>query len=307
MLIVFNQYSASVSITEKTITKTYLIDKVLKLLTKWDHSTNLNINIKFSALLSEFLIKQNERYFESTRYEQQVFYQILQKLNHIIQRKGNEPDFTETHKKILENIFQKNVLLTPPQLKEHYIITDLEYRSLIKHYDKLITVGYPNDTMSDQCLAHIVTLNDDCKLSDECLSIITSDLPTYGYRRVHQILILYVFLHHMCSNISAAPLAYEILASQQCTQVQREQNVLHHLGLPDTYRDLYLEQLVVCGLFGYVEFINWHNVVSVSNWPQEDECLCLFVDGERLIDCNCNNHINSLLLVYYINAVLMLN
>ncbi|KAI9581114.1 hypothetical protein GQX74_014497 [Glossina fuscipes] len=186
MLIVFNQYSASVSITEKTITKTYLIDKVLKLLTKWDHSTNLNINIKFSALLSEFLIKQNERYFESTRYEQQVFYQILQKLNHIIQRKGNEPDFTETHKKILENIFQKNVLLTPPQLKEHYIITDLEYRSLIKHYDKLITVGYPNDTMSDQCLAHIVTLNDDCKLSDECLSIITSDLPTYGYRRVHQ-------------------------------------------------------------------------------------------------------------------------
>lgn len=58
MLIVFNQYSASVSITEKTITKTYLIDKVLKLLTKWDHSTNLNINIKFSALLSEFLIKR---------------------------------------------------------------------------------------------------------------------------------------------------------------------------------------------------------------------------------------------------------
>uniref|UniRef100_A0A1A9UI43 Uncharacterized protein n=1 Tax=Glossina austeni TaxID=7395 RepID=A0A1A9UI43_GLOAU len=57
----------------------------------------------------------------------------------------------------------------------------------------------------------------------------------------------------MCSTLSAPPLAYEILASQQCTQVQREQNVLHHLGLPNTYRDLFLEQhRSFIGLFGVV-------------------------------------------------------
>lgn len=64
---------------------------------------------------------------------------------------------------------------------------------------------------------------------------------------------------------------------------------------------------VICGLFGYVEFLNWHNLVTVSNWPQENECLCLFFNGESKIDCNCNNHINSLVLVYYINGFLMLN
>lgn len=49
-------------------------------------------------------------------------------------------------------------------------------------------------------------------------------------------------MHHICAPTLGSQTAYEILASQKCTQVYREQNVLRHLNIPDVYRDLYLEQ-----------------------------------------------------------------
>lgn len=49
-------------------------------------------------------------------------------------------------------------------------------------------------------------------------------------------------MHHICAPTLGSETAYEILASQKCTQVYREQNVIRHLNIPDVYRDLYLEQ-----------------------------------------------------------------
>ncbi|KNC29509.1 hypothetical protein FF38_11508 [Lucilia cuprina] len=296
----------AVRITQRTISKGFLVQSIMKLLNKLEKSNDLNVNIQFTAILSEFLIKQKQRYYESNRYEQQVYYKFLQKLNHII-RQTEDADFENVHKTILDNIFQRNIMLIPPVLKQRHIDTHFEYKSLIKDYGKLVGLGNPNITQSDECLATIAALNSSCQVPRACIDLMISDLPTYGYQRMHQILLLYVFMHHICAPTLGSQTAYEILASQKCTQVYREQNVLRHLNIPDVYRDLYLEQNVICGLFGYVEFMNWHNLVTVSNWPQENECLCLFFNGESKIDCNCQNHINSLVLVYYINGFLMLD
>ncbi|XP_075167799.1 uncharacterized protein LOC142239952 [Haematobia irritans] len=298
--------ASATRITQKTISKGFLVKSIMKLLTKLERSKDLEPSMKFAVLLSEFLIKQHQRYIESNRYEQQVNYHLLQKLDKIIRNTGYA-DFENTQKIVIDNLFQKNVLLLPPVLKERHIDTHFEYKSLIKNYTQLVGKDRDVTLLSDKCLASIATLDSKCQLSQECIDFMVTDLPTYGYVRTHQILLLYVFMHHICAPTLGSETAYQILASQKCTQVYREINVIRHLNIPDVYRDLYLEQNVVCGLFGYVEFINWHNMVTISNWPQEDECLCLFVKDEAKIDCNCTNHINSLVLVYYTNGFLMLN
>ncbi|XP_073846580.1 uncharacterized protein [Musca autumnalis] len=292
-------------ISQKTISKGFLIKSIMRLLTKVERSNDLNVNMKFAVILSEFLIKQSQRYIESNRYEQQVNYHLLKKLDNVM-RRSDDADFDKIHKTILDNIFQKNILLKPPMLKERHIDTHFEYKSLAKNYSQLAEMGNLNVTQSDECLAALATLDSKCQVPQECLDVMVTDLPTYGYKRMHQILLLYVFMHHICAPTLGSDTAYEILASQKCTQVYREQNVIRQMNIPDAYRDLYLEQNVICGLFGYVEFMNWHNLVTVSNWPQENECLCLFVNRESKIDCNCTNHINSLVLVYYINGLLLL-
>lgn len=52
------QMSATVRITQKTISKGFLAESVIKLLSKLEKSNDLNVNIKFTAILSEFLIKR---------------------------------------------------------------------------------------------------------------------------------------------------------------------------------------------------------------------------------------------------------
>ncbi|XP_059226335.1 uncharacterized protein LOC106080700 isoform X2 [Stomoxys calcitrans] len=299
-------HGSAARITQKTISKGFLVKSVMKLLTKLERSKDLDASMKFAVILSEFLIKQHQRYIESNRYEQQANYHLLQKLDNII-RNTEDADFENVQKKIIDNIFQKNVLLKPPILKERHIDTHFEYKSLLKNYTQLVDMRERDMIQSDECLSSVATLDSRCQVPQECLDFMVTDLPSYGYKRMHQILLLYVFMHHICAPTLGSETAYEILASQKCTQVYREQNVLRHMNIPDVYRDLYLEQNVICGLFGYIEFMNWHNLVTVTNWPQEDECLCLFLNGESKIDCNCTNHINSLVLVYYINGFLLLN
>lgn len=52
------QMGATVRITQKTISKGFLAESVIKLLSKLEKSNDLNVNIKFTAILSEFLIKR---------------------------------------------------------------------------------------------------------------------------------------------------------------------------------------------------------------------------------------------------------
>lgn len=87
---------------------------------------------------------------------------------------------------VLDNIFQKNVLLKPPILKERHIDTHFEFKSLIKNYSQLVELGNPNMTQSDECLAAFSTLDSKCEVSQDCLDLMISDLPTYGYKRMHQ-------------------------------------------------------------------------------------------------------------------------
>lgn len=87
---------------------------------------------------------------------------------------------------VLDNIFQRNVMVIPPVLKQRHIDTHFEYKSLIKDYAKLVDIGNPNITQSDECLAIFASLNSTCQVPTACIDLMVSDLPTYGYQRMHQ-------------------------------------------------------------------------------------------------------------------------
>ncbi|XP_037715941.1 uncharacterized protein LOC119550978 [Drosophila subpulchrella] len=262
----------------------------------------LSSSSTFALLLSQFLIKQKLRYVAPTRYERQLYYHLLHRMEHIREPSGwvREPG---VQGEILSIVFQRNVLLLPPTLRLGELDANGEYEQLAEIYSKVVNEGQLNRTQSDLCLRNIVELKPpNCKLlSGECLELLASDAPAYGYQRTHQVLLLYVLQHQVCAPHLSPPQVYELLARSQCDEVEREQNAIRSLGLPIAYRDLYLEQATICGLFGYNEFVNWRNVMEIGSWLEGDS------PKDILPDVGDSQHISDLALVFYINALLLLH
>ncbi|CAD7014671.1 unnamed protein product [Ceratitis capitata] len=168
-------------------------------------------NLHFALIFSDFIIKQKVRFYEPTRYESQLYEQILKKIAAFRARITSKNGIGR-----LSNVLQKNVVVSKPKLVEHQINTELEYRSLERNYESLLNSGYPNSTFSDKCEA----------IKEECIKMITSNEPTYGYYRMHQILILYILMHHTCAPHFGSPIVYEILSTQHCSEVYREHRIL---------------------------------------------------------------------------------
>ncbi|KAH8361989.1 hypothetical protein KR200_009381 [Drosophila serrata] len=265
----------------------------------------LSASSTFALLLSQFLIKQKLRYVAPTRYERQLYYHLLHRMEDIRERSGGVVQEQGIQGEILSIAFQGNVLLLPPSLKLGELDANGEYEQLAEIYSKVVNEGQLNRTLSDICLRDIVNLKPpNCKLlSGKCLELLTSDAPAYGYQRTHQVLLLYVLQHQACAPHLSPPKVYELLARIQCDEVEREQNAIRSLGLPSAYRDLYLEQATICGLFGYNEFVNWRNVMEIGSW------LVGGVDPpkDKLADDSDSQHISDLALVFYTNALLLLH
>ncbi|XP_037942130.1 uncharacterized protein LOC119675029 [Teleopsis dalmanni] len=143
---VLQKFGTTTETVEPT-TKAFVAKKIFKLLNKLENSRDLDSNTKFTAILAEFLIKQKVRFYEATRFEEQIYFKILQKLNGII-KKTDDSDYSNVYRRILDNIFQKDILLIPPTLKERHIDVHMEYDSLLPSYEELVDTGVPNATLS---------------------------------------------------------------------------------------------------------------------------------------------------------------
>ncbi|EDW61855.2 uncharacterized protein Dvir_GJ22280 [Drosophila virilis] len=262
-----------------------LPQRIYGLLNELSCGLELNASAKFALLLAEFLIKQKLRYATPTRYERQLYYHLLHRMEQLLS--------CESQAEISELAFQRNVLLLPPSLKYGALNANAEYEQLALNYESLVEKGAPNATQSDLCMRDIVTLDArDCKLSLDCLDILTNEAPAYGYQRTHQVLLLYMLQHHRCAPRLSPTQLYEELIKMHCDEILSEQNAIRSLALGlGKYQDLYLEQATICGLSGYNEFLNWRNVMEIDSWHANE---------------SKEQHIKDLSLVFYINALLML-
>lgn len=90
-------------------------------------------------------ILEKVRFYEPTRYESQLYEQILKKIAAFRARITSKNGIGR-----LSNVLQKNVVVSKPKLVEHQINTELEYRSLERNYESLLNSGYPNSTFSGE-------------------------------------------------------------------------------------------------------------------------------------------------------------
>ncbi|XP_023162922.2 uncharacterized protein LOC111594039 [Drosophila hydei] len=278
-----------------------LPQRIYNLLHQLSCGRKLNASAKFALLLAEFLIKQKMRYITPTRYDRQLYYQLLHKMKQLGSC-ASQGEINQVQELILRNAFQRNVLLLPPNLKYGALNANAEYEQLALSYDSLVSQGAPNRTQSDLCMRDIVNLDTSkCQLSLNCLELLTSEAPAYGYQRTHQALLLYMLQHHICAPSLSPPQLYEELAKGHCNEILSEQNAIRSLALGlGKYKDLYLEQATICGLWGYNEFLNWRNVMEIDSWRKEEEQQ----EGEEEEE---REHIKDLSLVFYINALLLLH
>ncbi|ALC41302.1 CG8401, partial [Drosophila busckii] len=257
--------------------------------------TSLHASAKFALLLAEFLIKQKMRYVAPTRYDRQLYYHLLHRMEQLKLKLNINSHLSALEQQILDNAFQRNVLLLPPSLRYGALNANADYEALALKYERVVNSGEPNRTESDLCMRDIVTLNTkNCQLSLNCLRVLTSEAPAYGYQRTHQVLLLYMLQHHKCAPQLSPPMLYEQLGKSHCNEILREQNAIRSLALGlGKYRDLYLEQATICALYGFNEFLNWRNVLEIDSWYADES--------------EHNEHVNDLALVFYINALLLLH
>ncbi|GLV32941.1 uncharacterized protein CBL_08997 [Carabus blaptoides fortunei] len=170
----------------------------------------------------------------------------------------------------------------------------------------IIYEGSPLEEESDSCIAQLVGQGTPeerhiCKISEECVDIMMDfDDPCHGYPLTHRLLYMQSFRALNCFTRKEE---FNTLKQMLCSRIYQEFRTLESLDLEIT-RDLYLEQLVLCGLEGYAEFLHRHARTSILEWQNSVGCygrtVELLAARERtkratvLMSHGCDSHMTGL-------------
>lgn len=114
-----------------------------------------------------------------------------------------------------------------------------------------------SETESDECMLDIVKSRNqspDCVVSDMCNSVMVEDRRNQSsYGITHRLLYVQVARMLGCSR---PEVWFEDCAKRFCSHILWESRTIANLGFNPSWDDLLLEQIVLCGLEGFQEFLN---------------------------------------------------
>ncbi|XP_063978229.1 UPF0764 protein C16orf89 homolog [Diachasmimorpha longicaudata] len=125
--------------------------------------------------------------------------------------------------------------------------------------DNVIHAGAPNENESDYCLLLLIKeyLNGkSCQLANECAEMITKDDYSRGYAMTHRLLIIQVANALNCHQHSWMNIDH--LIEKFCQNVYQDLLDIEASGFPGAGLDLAIEQIFLCGMEGYSEFVTSH-------------------------------------------------
>ncbi|KAF7256022.1 hypothetical protein EG68_06726 [Paragonimus skrjabini miyazakii] len=135
--------------------------------------------------------------------------------------------------------------------------------------------------MSDQCLIELLQKNmsnERCQLSDRCIHVLSSR-QMIGYESTHQVLLLLIIQKLGCSQLLAERMnvketSLSSVETDLCSSIYAQFISLQKQGFPLTTakKDLLLEQIVVCGQSGFLQFVNINFLEVILSW--QDSCGC---------------------------------
>jgi len=151
----------------------------------------------------------------------------------------------------------------------------LESNTNIKPADN-VSMATDFGEKSDAC---IFGTFENCVIPDFCIDFLWKE-PHSGYLLTHQILFHYMIVQNNCfsgekrilyesQNLTEPKQFIETL----CRHVLPESMLIESLNYPNHKQDLFVEQILVCSLAGYSDFLtrNWTNVVF--SWTGADGTL----------------------------------
>ncbi|XP_076672858.1 UPF0764 protein C16orf89 homolog [Andrena cerasifolii] len=140
----------------------------------------------------------------------------------------------------------------------------------------LIMQGTPKEKESDRCLAEIVRnkLNLDDQIPELCVDILERRGPTRGYPLTHRLLIVQVARAMKCER--GLPRRPSDLVASYCSAILRDLADIEAAGFPYNTADLMMEQVLLCGMEGFLEFAGQHYERLVLNLPRSSGCFSSF-------------------------------
>lgn len=134
-----------------------------------------------------------------------------------------------------------------------------------------------SEETSDRCITQLFTRIGCRALDGTCWETMTGGRH-YGYALTHQILFLIIALKLNCTDVAEAygqrfgqPPADSVLVSK-CEQVAEEAQTLAEDGFRYFQRDLFLEDVVVCGFTDHEVFRNTTLMKTALSWQRGDGC-----------------------------------
>ncbi|KAF6768378.1 hypothetical protein AHF37_11768, partial [Paragonimus kellicotti] len=134
---------------------------------------------------------------------------------------------------------------------------------------------------SDRCLIELLQNNmssERCRLSDQCIHVLSSR-QMIGYESTHQVLLLLIIQKLGCSRLLTERMNVEessipSVETDLCSSIYAQFISLQKQGLPLTTakKDLLLEQIVVCGQSGFLQFANINFLEVILSWQDSSGC-----------------------------------
>ncbi|KAF8770069.1 UPF0764 protein C16orf89 like protein [Argiope bruennichi] len=125
-----------------------------------------------------------------------------------------------------------------------------------------------NETDSDHCLQQILGKGSElpCQMSERCLETMSSPRQQ-GYILTHQVLYWQMLQMHDCvRDVSDA------LKVSLCSNVLRDAEKIADARFPRTHRDLFMEQIGLCGMWGFRDFYRTTWFDTILSWQQPSGC-----------------------------------
>ncbi|RZF47950.1 hypothetical protein LSTR_LSTR008754 [Laodelphax striatellus] len=120
--------------------------------------------------------------------------------------------------------------------------------------DKLLLGGHPNEFESNNCL---IKLNKNCVLDRKCLEE-EAESGNTGYSLTHQIIYWQNFRQMRCSKEYDG--LVKSIIKEKCRRVYAQQvHLTKHYNIDKNILDLFTEQVAVCGMEGFGEFLTEEN------------------------------------------------
>ncbi|KAL6427902.1 hypothetical protein ACFW04_008377 [Cataglyphis niger] len=287
--------------------KLIALDKVLTYINDRPHQ--MNVDATFCVTLSEVnlmaaLFHENVQYLESRFFialkEMVALSNLTRKnlMNNVVPTSEIELSLQSTLNNLTlwmrpiwwSRIFPKD-RPTPDE--------ELNYTQVVKS----IRHGWPNETESDQCLLKITrsSLNGECQIPQTCAEALIRNDDVTGYSLTHRLLIIQIAEKFGCRETRSLPFSYLVPAF--CARIFQDLVNLEAWNFPDVGRDLMIEQIVLCGMKGYYEFLDKHYEDLILSWPHWSGCFNLqgFPEDHKMTrrsssvtDFGCSNHITGL-------------